>query len=139
MSKVNELYAYFSVKGMFSPEEITTRLGIVPTITWALGDLNPHNQKTRSCSRWSLYSRLERSCALEEHVCDVLAQLQANREGVREVALEYEGVLELVGYFHSAYPGLALHNDDLSEIADLGMSMDFDFYYLYSNYREDTD
>jgi len=82
---------------------------------------------------------LDHSRALEEHIRDVISQLQPNVESVREISKEFNGVLEVVGYFYSDDPGPILNSDEVAEIAALGLSMDFDYYYLHSARPEDTE
>lgn len=47
--------------------------------------------------------------------------------------------MEVVGYFHAQYPGLSLEKEDIDALAEFGLSVDFDYYYMYSDRREDTD
>lgn len=138
MSQPNELYAYFTVTGEFNPEEVTRRLGVVPTDSWKKGDLHPRTGLERKFSRWCLYSRLARSEELETHVADVLAQMDNNPEAFVAVSKEYGGHMQLVGYFHETYPGLFFEASLIGGLARYGLSVDFDFYHLWSDAREDT-
>lgn len=138
MVKDNEQYAYFSVSNGFDPVEITARVGVQPTECWRRGDICPRRQMERKFSRWSLYSRLERDEELEAHICDVLAQLDANAEAFREVSQEFGGVMQLVGYFHREYPGLSFERTVTERLGWYSLTVDFDFYGLYSHHREDT-
>jgi len=100
--------------------------------------MHPLNHMERKFSRWSLYSRLERVRAFEDHILDVLEQLRANADGFRSVSQEFGGRLELVGYFYSEYPGLVFGRAQVAAMADFGLEVDFDFYFNYSDRREDT-
>ena len=84
----------------------------------------------RKCSRWELHSRLETTATLEEHVVDVLTQLDENRDAFKQLSAELGGVMELVGYFHAYYPGLTFERDVIERLAGYSLSMDCDFYYL---------
>jgi len=139
MTRDNELYAYFTIVGEFNPKNISARLGVDPTASWAKGDLHPLRGSERKFSRWSLYSRLERVCPFEEHIRDVIEQLRSNADGFRSVSQEFGGIMEVVGYFHSHYPGLNLQKGDIATLAEFNLSVDFDYYYIYSDRREDTD
>ncbi|HEY1902918.1 MAG TPA: DUF4279 domain-containing protein [Terracidiphilus sp.] len=139
MTRNNELYAYFTIVGEFNPQEISARLGIEPTKSWAKGDLHPLSGSERKFSRWSLYSRLERVRPFEEHIRDVIGQLRSNASGFRSISQEFGGAMEVVGYFHAQYPGLSLEKEDIDALAEFGLSVDFDYYYMYSDRREDTD
>jgi len=138
MSQPNEYYAYFSVVGSFDPAEITQRLGTKPTESWRQGELNPHNGFERKFSRWSLYSRLERASALELHIADVLNQLDANSTAFRQLSVEFGGIMQLVAYFHSDYPGFGFEPNVVSRLAHYSLTIDFDFYYLYSDKRDNS-
>jgi hypothetical protein len=48
------------------------------------------------------------------------------------------GCMQLVGYFNEQYPGLHFERGIVEGLAKYALSVDFDFYYLYSNEREDT-
>ena len=139
MFRPNEQYAYFTITGEFDPALISARVGAVPTDSWNKGDLHPVNGMERKFSRWSLYSRLERTRAIEDHIADVLDQLRTNNEGFRSISLEFGGQLDVIGHFHTDYPGLVLSREQVAAIAEFGLKVDFDFYYMYAHRREDTD
>ena len=61
---------------------------------------------------------------------DVLTQLDEKRDAFKQLSAELGGVMELVGYFHTDYPGLTLERDVIARLAEYSMSMDCDFYYL---------
>lgn len=139
MSEANEAYAYFTITGSFDPDIITQRLATAPSDAWREGDLNPRNGHARKFSRWSLRSRLERTASLEFHVEDVLDQMDARSAAFKEISAEAGGVMQLVAYFHSSYPGLSFEREIIQRLSEYRLSMDCDFYYLYSDRREDTE
>jgi|SRR5437588_923801 len=139
MVEDNQQYAYFTITDGFDPAEITAGVGIQPTEGWRRGDICARRQMERKFSRWSLYSRLGRDQKLEAHIRDVLAQLDTNPEAFRAASLEFNGCMQLVGYFHRDYPGLHFARDITEGLARHGLAVDFDFYHLYSHRREDTD
>jgi len=140
MTKNNETYAYFSlVEFKDDPAEITKRVGLEPTECWEKGDVNPKTKLERRFSRWSLYSRLSRESELEDQIVDVLDQLDNNKKAFKAIINEQgRGILQLVGYFHTYYPGLSLESQVINRISEYNLAMDCDFYYLYSDEREDT-
>jgi hypothetical protein len=138
MTEPNEQYAYFTLTGDFDPAEISKRVGVTPTECWLKGDVNPRTQHERKFSRWSLYSRLERNASLEDHIADVLQQLGENKSEFVEVSSKHGGVMQLVAYFKSGYPGLDFERELVKSLAAFSLSVDFDFYYLYSDSREDS-
>jgi hypothetical protein len=131
MTKENECYAYFTVAGSFDPDEITRRVGVAPTEYSREGDLIPRSDRVRDFSRWILRSRLERTKPLESHVRDVLDQLDTSRTAFKESSAEFEGVMQLVAYFHRDYPGLSFERGLIERMAEYSLSMDCDFYFYY--------
>ena len=95
MTKANKCYAYFHVAGSFDPSRITERVGINPTKSSLEGSAIERTQMVRKCSRWELHSRLETTATLEEHVVDVLTQLDENRNAFKRLSAELGGVMEL--------------------------------------------
>lgn len=128
MKKPNECYAYFCVSGSFEPDQITERVGVKPTQSHREGDPLPKGTARYKTSRWQLHSRLERSSSLEEHITDVLDQLDLKSAAFEKLSSEMDGVLELVGYFHAYYPGLVFDRDMVQRLARYSLSVDFDFY-----------
>jgi hypothetical protein len=138
MIEPNEQYAYFTVSGDFDPSEISKLIGLSPTECWRRGDLNPKTHYERKFSRWSLHSRLERRRNLEDHVTDVLAQMRGNSAAFCEVSGKYGGVMQLVAYFKTDYPGLTLGRELVNQVSEFSLGVDCDFYFLYSHAREDS-
>jgi hypothetical protein len=146
MSEPNQQYAYFTVTGLFDPDEVTKAVGVEPTESWQQGVANPSNGRERKFSRWSLESRLSRDADLSDHIKDVLDQLDKSMDGFKKIVSRYGedderfgACMQLVGYFHSFYPGFNLSAQTVRRLAEYGLSSDFDFYYLYDDGREDTD
>ena len=139
MTERNKYRAYFTVFGEFDPEDMSKALGLQPTRAWRKGDVNAETGLERNHTRWSLESRLQESEPLEFHVDDVLKQLKGAIGTVRELAAQYNGTLQLVAYLHTAYPGLCMDIEQVKSLADLGLGFDCDFYYLYSDKREDSE
>jgi hypothetical protein len=134
----NEYRAYFTVTGEFDPAEITARLRLEPTSSWKKGDRNEKTHHERKFSRWSLDSRLGKFETLENQISDVLHQLQPHSEEIKVITKVYGGVMQLVGYFYCEYPGLHFESQQVIGLASLGLAIDFDFYYMYSDAREDS-
>jgi hypothetical protein len=139
MTKDNEQYAYFSLAGDFDPSSITARIGIEPSESWMKGTRNERTHYERKFSRWSLDSRIARSEPLELHVRDVLSQTLPHAREIRELGEQYQAVMQLVGYFYNDYPGFGMDKAMISDLAQLNLGIDCDFYYLYSHAREDSE
>jgi hypothetical protein len=129
----NECYAYFGLNGFpGSPEEISAKLGLMPTEVALAGTPIGRSGKKREVSRWCIESRLPRDAQVEfeAHVKDVLVQLTPCFEVAASLSRQHDGVMELVGYFHDSYPGLWLDSATMQQLAALGVRLDCDFYYL---------
>ncbi|MGO9340216.1 MAG: DUF4279 domain-containing protein [Terracidiphilus sp.] len=138
MTKDNEEYAYLTVVGDFDPDAITARIGLKPSESWTKGDRSERTRIERKFSRWSLFSRLPHSALLEDHLKDVLEQTSGHAEEIRRLGTEYDVGIQLVGYFHTSYPGFVVDRELISNLAHLNVGFDCDFYYLYSDTREDS-
>jgi hypothetical protein len=68
----------------------------------------------------------------------VIEQLQPHCEAVSGLQPEFEPVLQLVAYFYASYPGFGLDATLVTALAELKVGIDCDFYYLYSDKREDS-
>jgi hypothetical protein len=123
MTENNEQYAYFTVVGDFDPADISQSLGIAATESWRKGDVNPRTQLERKCSRWSMYSRLERTSELEAHIADVVEQLSANKRRFVELSSKHDGVMQSVAYFKSSYPGLHFARELVESLAEFSLSL----------------
>lgn len=138
MGKASEQYAYFTISGDFDPDWISSRLRCLPTEAWRKGDLHPRNRRERQCSRWSLHSRLPHQASIEEHIADVLVQMEQNPDAFCAVAEQFDGCMQLVGYLHDGYQGLILTRPMMQAMGRYGLKMDADLYWLWADSREDT-
>jgi Domain of unknown function (DUF4279) len=128
MQNPDTWYAYFQVRGSFEPDDITGSVGVTPTKMAREGDAIGDTSKKRPCSLWALYSRLGPSASLEEHVKDVLDQLDANKAAFGELSRDLDGTMQLVGYFREVNPGVHFDPKIVRRTADYGLSIDCDFY-----------
>ena len=137
-TRENEYSAYFTVTGEFDPKSITEQIGIEPTSSWKKSDRNEKTHLERKFNRWSLHSRLDKFALLEAHIADALEQLKPKAEQLRQILKGNEGGMQLVGWLYKDYPGLHFEKELVVGLAELELSVDFDFYYLYSDAREDS-
>jgi len=136
--ETNRQYAYFSLFGDFDPEDITRLVGVAPGELWRKGDIHPRRRHERKQSHWSLRSRLPETADLEQHIFDVLSQMEESATAFQDVSSKFGGCMQLVGYFHDCYPGLHFEQPLVEGLARFGLSMDFDFYALWSDARDAT-
>ena len=72
--------------------------------------------------------RLGASAPLDEHVKDVLEQLDANKTVFGKLSRELGGTMQLVGYFRDVNPGVHFDLEIVRRIAEYGLCIDCDFY-----------
>ena len=137
-AETNRQYAYFALYGDFEPQDITLLVGTPPSESWAKGVLHPRRRHERKQSHWSLRSRLPETDELEQHIHDVLAQMEMNVEAFQSISTRFGGCMQLVGYFHDCYPGLRFEQKLIEGLARFRLAMDFDFYALWSDARDAT-
>jgi Domain of unknown function (DUF4279) len=138
MTRANEFKVYFTLVGDFNPADITHQIGVEPTESWKKGDRNEKTHLERKFSRWSLESRLESLEPVVEHIRDVLKQLEPHIEMVKAVRSNFDGGMQIVAHFHSDAPGFHFDEDVIAGCAAMNLSIDCDFYTLYSDKREDS-
>lgn len=122
----NEPYAYFCLGGAFDPDEITRRLGVLPSETARVGDAVGTSSLKRQASLWILRSRsqLPSSDHLDQHVRDILDQLDANRPAFAELSRELGGVVVIVGFSRNYSPPISLERETVGRLAEYGLRLD---------------
>jgi len=138
MSKVHEIYACFTITDSFDPAEITRRIGIEPTESWRKGAIHPKSRLVRESSRWSLFSRLARTAELEDHVRDIIAQMDQKAEAFRSLSEEFGGHIQVAGYFITQEPRFHFDKRTVEALAKYSLSVGFDFYCGVSDGSGDT-
>ncbi len=72
------------------------------------------------------------------HIADVIEQMEAKRSDFVALSFQYGGQMQLSAYFKTNDPGLHLKRRLVESLTEYGLSVDFDFYYLYPDCREDS-
>ncbi len=129
----SEIYAYFMLTGMeFDPDEVTTKVSINPTETWRKGDLiNLRGTRRHQENGWSVYSKIEKSADLEEHINSVLEQLHAGWIPLLELCKCYAAEIACVIYYRrGSVPAIHFDPDIIAQAAKLNAEIDVDFYVL---------
>jgi hypothetical protein len=119
-----EPYAYFCLTGAFEPNEITRRLGVLPSETARAGDAIGRAHHKRQSSLWILRSRLQLSGDLDQHVKNVLDQLDTNRAVFAEISRELGGIIVIVGFSPDYAPAISLEQDTVGRLAQYGLRLD---------------
>ena len=119
-----EPYAYFCLGGAFVPDEITRRVRVLPSETARAGDAIGTSQHKRRNSRWMLRSRLQSSGDLDQHVRDVLDQLDASKSAFAEVSRELGGIIVIVGFSRDYAPAISLEQETVARLAQYALRID---------------
>jgi hypothetical protein len=119
-----EPYAYFCVAGAFEPDEITRRVGVKPAEIARAGDSIGSTQIKRRNSLWALYSRLQSSGDLDQHVRDVLDQLDTSRSAFAELSRELGGIIVIVGFSRDYAPAISLEQETVGRLAQYALRLD---------------
>lgn len=127
MSTPDTWYAYVAITGSFDPMDISQKIGMSPTHCVRIGEPGRYS-KAAKCSRWELRSRLEITDPLENHVRDVLDQLDTMKSGFEQLIREFDGAMQLVCYFKEQVPGIHFDKETVLRIAQYALSIDCDFY-----------
>jgi hypothetical protein len=130
-SRGDEVNAYFVLIGDFDPNQITRRVGIVPTKTQHVGQVNPRSGRRAECARWELQPSVASPADLEDHVTAVLAALSPAFEEFRELGRKYEAMIQCVVYAYGSQAGQHFSRDHIREAALLGAAIDLDLYALH--------
>ncbi|MFE1746281.1 DUF4279 domain-containing protein [Coleofasciculus sp. H7-2] len=127
-----EISAAFTLTGFdFNPEEITAKVGIIPTKIWKVGDLiHPKAGIRRKRNGWSLESKLEKSAELEDHIKSVLEQIQPGWLPMVEISSRYEAEIDCVVYVRGQVPAIHFDKDIVEQAAKLNAEIDVDLYVL---------
>lgn len=110
------------------PSVVTSLLGLSPTSAWLTGDPLPnHSTAKRNHSRWTFQSPLP----LHAHVEALLPLLEPYSASIRECAARFPTELRCAIYYYRDFTlGIHLSESALQRITALGVSLDFDLYFL---------
>lgn len=86
---------------------------------------------------WRLSSGLEDTQPLDQHIGNLFLFLGAKADELRTLWVEYDLMLQCVGYFPASGHGLHFNREQIRKAAQLGLSFDLDFYYV-DDYEHDV-
>ena len=126
----SEISASFTLTGEFDPEEITTKVGIIPSETWKIGELiHPKGTIRHNKNGWSLKSKLE-TAELEDHVRYVLEQLQPGWEPLAQLCTQHDAEIDCVIYVNGQVPAIHFDKRIIDRVDKLNAEIDVDLYIL---------
>lgn len=116
-----------------SVDEITKALEIQPTDSWIKGDLIPGRKGNirRRQSTWEYQSVVDTTEPIEKHVGSLLERFKSKKDILKLFSKKYYTELTLVIYeYEHCNPGFLFENKVLTEISELGLTIDVDIYVL---------
>lgn len=79
---------------------------------------------------WKYESGLDDTYSIEEHIKELFKVLEPLEETLVALRDKYELCIQCVGYFPASGHGINLNYETISKAASLGLSFDYDFYYV---------
>jgi hypothetical protein len=129
----NESHVRFCVYEFGDDPSVVTELtGLEPSKSYSTGEPVPnHPTALRRHGAWELYSPLPLSADVEDHLEALLKLLEANAESVRRAQVKFDAGISCAIYYHGGCnEGFHLSEALVERTAKLGLSLDFDMYFL---------
>ena len=129
-------YAYVSITGPGTHENITEVLGLQPSEAWNVGETNGRTGRPRRQMRWMLYSGLDDTHPLNQHIELLFLRLKTKADALRLLWIDYDLTLVCVGHFPQTGHGQHFDREQIRQAAQLGLAFDLDFYTVDSDQNE---
>src|SRR4051812_16363497 len=124
------IFAYLEIRDFACPpDEITVRLGIVPSLSWSEGDHIPNPARPNPTSGWRLQSPLPDRHDLEVHALWLLDRAPP-RIDLAGLTSRWSVGLSFAVYVSGRTPAMFFQNATLARIVALGATLDIDLYVL---------
>ena len=106
-------------------------MGIEPTESWVVGDPVPNAPNAlRMYSGWVLNSGLALSVHVDDQLVALLSVLSQRTDRVRDTISRFPSHIRCAIYYRDFTPGINLSEKVIRDTASLGLSIDFDLYFL---------
>jgi hypothetical protein len=131
MQQEHETKAYFWVRGFEPPySRISEVIGLEPTEAWDKGDKGKYVLCHQE-SHWQFCSPLPNTeIFLDSHIKVLLEILEDKIDKIQKLKDKYDVGISCVGYYQSPNPGFHLSEELINKCSILGLSLDFDLYFL---------
>lgn len=124
-------FAYLRITGLGSHEAVTERLGLKPSDAWNAGDINPRSGQPRKFMLWKLYSGLDDSRSLDDHISSLFLVVRRKAMELRELWVDHDLTLQCVGYYPpTGGSGMHFDREVVRQAAQLGLAIDCDHYFV---------
>jgi hypothetical protein len=113
-----------------SPKEVA-QLIVVPTAkSWQKGEINPITKLAFKEYGWEIKSDLSNEEGLAEKLSDILKRIEPFKEKFGQIKQNWDIGFSCVIYYKDSFPSLFLDKMLLSQISEIGASLDIDVYNL---------
>jgi len=119
---------------------VTALLGLEPTEAYSRGDvctLPSGVEYQRRKSAWRLDSPLPRTAHVDDQIEALLCLIEPHAEAIREAASRYSVGICCAIYYVDQTPGIHLAERTVRRLGSLGLSVDFDLYFLLEQAGDD--
>lgn len=128
--RVNEAKAALSIVGFeTTPDVITEQVRVAPTEVVYKGVDGKGRNRAWLENSWWLDSRLPRSSSLNDHIDDVLAQLEPQWNAFVSLCNKYEAFISCEVCAYEYIPEMTIDKKTVRRIAVLNASIDIDYYH----------
>ena len=115
----------------FSPEELTSVLGVAADLVYRKGDLRPdHKTARRLANAWLLKSTRALNLDPSDNIDELLGRLKDVDLSRLRALSGYSFGINILGYFRKVMPPLCLSTEHIVAFARLGLAFDIDLYRI---------
>ena len=127
-------YAYLSIMGNGTHQEITEILGIEPSLAWNAGEKSEHNGRTQKLMHWKKNSGLDDKESLENHIEAIFFLLSRKHKEIQELFFKgYDPYIQCAGYYPESGHGTHLSREIIRTAGQYNLAIDLDFYHISAN------
>lgn len=128
----NREFAYLSISGNGTHQEITEILGVEPSLAWNPGERSEKTGRVQKFMRWRKDSGLEDTEPLEQHIKQILMFVVSRKhKEIQELFFKgYDVGIQCAGWYPPSGHGTHLSREIIREAGKANISIDLDFYYL---------
>ena len=130
-----EISASLTITGLdFDSQNITDKLGIIPTKTWKIGDLiHPKGTIKRKHNGWVIESNLSKDNEIEDHIKSLFEELRPVWGVLQEISNNYDLEISCVVYTDGEVPSIHLDQEIINKSQQINAEIDVDLYVLPEN------
>jgi hypothetical protein len=129
----NREYAYLSVIGDGTHQEVTKIINIKPSLAWNPGEKSEQTGRIQKFMRWTLDSGLNDTEPLEKHFDAIFFRLKKRHKEIQALFFSgYDAYIQCAGYYPPSGHGTHLNREIIREAGKLNLAIDLDFYYIDS-------